>query len=334
MVLPRNALKDTGRNPTAWACAAALGAAWLAPAPVFAQGSWEIGYSFPAPTSQTNGLTWDGEALWHTNDRDPIIYRINPDGGAVLGEIGTQVPDQGDLEFAGGAMWVVSENDHYIHKVDPSTGKTLDSIKVLGIPESPPGSRFPIQMEGLTFDGRNIWVDGGTNYIIRIDLVKRTQHMYIMPLEMGYLDGMTWAFDHLWVVTNNATIYELDPCSMGILDRFDAPAHVGGGPEGFAFDGENLWFADNDRDQIYKIILKDKILTKRAASRDGAASVSRRACNEGILLEQPTVAARRPSSSQSGRARTAGTARAIWTAPDGSRDALGRRPLPSHPAAD
>lgn len=245
-------------------------------------GSWEIGYSFEAPTRRTNGLTWDGRALVHTHDDSPIIYRINPDGGAVLGEVGTQVPEQGDLEFAGGFLFVVSENDHFIHKVDPASGKTLERIKVAGIPESPEGTRNPIQMEGLTWDGRNIWVDGGTNYIIRIDPAKKTQHMYVMPFEMGYLDGMTWAFDHLWIVTNNATIYELDPCTMGVLDRFDAPANMGAGPEGFAFDGENLWFADNELDQIYKIILKDKIQTKRAAS----------GCNEGIKLDWPAVPSR------------------------------------------
>lgn len=261
------------------------------PVAVNAQGgSWEIGYSFEAPSRQTNGLTWDGQALVHTNDYSPIIYRIDPNGGAVIGTIGTQVPEQGDLESAGGFYWVVSENDHYIHKVDPSSGKTLDTIKVWGIPESPPGSRNPIQMEGLTFDGRNIWVDGGTNYIIRIDPVKKTQHMYVMPFEMGYLDGMTWAFDHLWIVTNNATIYELDPCTMGVLDRFDAPANVGAGPEGFAFDGENLWFADNELDQIYKIILKDKILTKRAAP-----AAQKTACNEGELLKPPVPVSAAPS---------------------------------------
>lgn len=333
MVPTQNPKHHMSRAPSVWACATALGVAGLVPVPGSAQGgSWEIGYTFEAPTSQTNGLTWDGQALWHTNDREPIVYRINPDGGAVLGTVGTGVPDQGDLEFAGGFMWIVSELEHYIHKVDPRSGKTLDSIKVLGIPDNRPGIRR-VELEGLTFDGRNIWVDGGTNYIIRIDPVRRTQHMYRMPFEMGYLDGLTWAFDHLWVVTNNATIYELDPCSMGVLDRFDAPANVGSGPEGFAFDGESLWFADNERDQIYKIILKDKILTKRSASRAGAAAASG-ACDEGILLEAPSVDLRRSTPSRKGRGGLVGASGLGWRAPGGSRDALGRRPVLSPSEAD
>lgn len=334
MVPPRNSPKDLSRIPAAWAYAAALGVAGLVAHPAQAQGgSWEIGYSFPAPSSQTNGLTWDGQALWHTNESQPIIYRINPDGGGVLGTVGSGIPDQGDLEFAGGFMWIVSEIDHFIHKVDPRSGKTVDSIKVMGIPENRPGSRR-WEMEGLTFDGRNIWVDGGTSYIIRIDPIRMTQHMYMMPSEMGYLDGMTWAFDHLWVVTNNATIYELDPCTMGVLDRFDAPANVGVGPEGFAFDGENLWFADKELDMIYKIILKDKILTKRTASRAAANDASRGGCNEGILLESPTVAVSRPSHPITGRSGLPGSAGLPWISPDGTRDALGRIPFPSLPAAD
>jgi hypothetical protein len=265
-----------------------LACLWLSSAKSQA-GSWEIGYSFDAPTSRTNGLTWDGRALWHTNDLSPIIYQINPLGGDILGTISTTIADQGDLEFGGNALWVVSENDHYLHKMDPSSGKTLDSI-LIGLP---PGNlrrdgTNSIQMEGCTWDGRNVWVDGGSNRIIRIDAVTHRQFLYIMPSDMGYLDGMTWAFDHLWVVTNNAVIYELDPCSMGILDSFEAPATVSAGPEGFAFDGENLWFADNELDKIYKIILKFRIATKRAADKTESPNAlsKQSACNQGEELTE------------------------------------------------
>ncbi len=254
----------------------------LNPATVSA-GSWEIGDSFFAPSSQTNGLTFDGNYLQHTNDFQPIIYKIDPFSGLVVSQEATKVPDQGDLEYADGFLYVCSENRHILYKVNMATGATVDTIQVHGIPigRVSPNRRDSIQMEGVTFDGFNVWVDGGTNIIIRVDLSTKKSYRYIMPLEMGYLDGMTWAFDHLWVVTNNATIYELDPCTMGILDRFDAPANVGGGPEGFAFDGENLWFADNELDKIYKIILKDKLLTKRAAT-SGAARTS--GCDKGELM--------------------------------------------------
>jgi hypothetical protein len=252
-------------------------------------GSWEIGYSFDAPTKNTNGLTWDGRALWHTNDHQPIIYQLSPLDGSILGTIPTSIADQGDLEFGGNFLWVNSENDHYLHKINPSTGKTIDSI-LIGLP---PGTlrrdgTNSIQVEGCTWDGRNVWVDGGSNRIIRVDATTHRQFLYIMPSEMGYLDGMTWAFDHLWVVTNNAVIYELDPCSMGILDSFDAPANVSAGPEGFAFDGENLWFADTQLDKIYKIILKFRIATKQAAHKTNnpEALPKRSACNQGTEITE------------------------------------------------
>jgi streptogramin lyase len=298
--------------------AVAVASAILFPANVVA-GSWEVGYSFPAPTGNTNGLTYDGRYLWHTNDEDPIIYKINPFGGTVVGTLEDRLQDQGDLEFGGKFLWIVSENDHNIHKVDPATGKTLDTIHVEGIP---PGNQRrngqnDIQLEGITFDGRELWVDGGTNRIIRIDPVTREQRMYEMSFDMGYLDGMTWAFDHLWIVTNNATIYEIDPCSMGILDKFDAPAAGGHGPEGFAFDGENLWFADNGIDMIYKIILKFRIMTKRsAAPKTSAASATTAAqgCNQGILLNIP-VPLRPGSESGSVGEGAAGTARKAFSTP-------------------
>jgi glutamine cyclotransferase len=256
-------------------------------------GSWEVGYSFPAPSRQTNGLAFDGRYLWHSNDSEPLLYQINPVGGGVVATTPTFVPDQGDLAYVGGAVWAVSENAHFIYQLDPKSGKTLDSIFINGIPYGPNrrNSRDSVQLEGLTSDGRYLWVDGGTNLIVKVDPLSRKQWMFEMPLEMGYLDGLTWAFEHLWVVTNNATIYEIDPCTMGIIDEFGAPARISGGPEGFAFDGENLWFADNDLDQIYKIILRDKLITylgpgtgpwafpffKTAATQDGT-------CREGILV--------------------------------------------------
>lgn len=267
--------------PSCWVVLFA-GFCLFSPATVMA-GSWEIGDSFFAPSSQTNGLTFDGNYLWHTNDFQPILYKIDPFTGLVVSQEATKVPDQGDLEYSDGFLYICSENRHILYKVNMATGATVDTIQVHGIPigRAGPNRRDSIQMEGVTFDGFNVWVDGGTNIIIRVDLSTKKSYRYIMPLEMGYLDGMTWAFDHLWVVTNNATIYELDPCTMGILDRFDAPANVGGGPEGFAFDGENLWFADNELDKIYKIILKDKLLTKRAAT-SGAARAS--GCDKGELM--------------------------------------------------
>jgi streptogramin lyase len=295
-------------------------------------GSWEIGDSFPAPSSQTNGLTWDGQALWHTNDNNPIVYRIDPNTGKVLGTVESQIYDQGDMEFAGNSLWIVSEDDHFVKRIDPKSGATVDSIKVLGMPENPPGrNRFPLyQLEGCTFDGRNLWLDGNHSTIIRIDVKTRTEHMYTMPYDMGYLDGMTWAFDHLWIVTNNATIYEIDPCSMGILDKFGAPANVSAGPEGFAFDGENLWFADNDRDEIYKIILKDKLLTKRAAGAM-AKSAAALACNEGTLLEPASPVPLAGLGEENGIAGRIGVSPVpVWRAGKrGFSDALGRaRPYP------
>lgn len=293
-------------------------------------GSWEIGDAFPAPSSQTNGLTWDGQALWHTNDYDSLVYRIDPNTGKVLGTTDTHIYDQGDMEFAGGSLWIVSEDDHYVKRIDPKSGGTVDSIKVLGIPENPPGrSRFPLyQLEGVTYDGRNLWVDGNHSTLIKIDLKTRAQRMYAMPYDMGYIDGMAWAFDHLWIVTNNAIIFEIDPCSLGILDQFDAPANVSAGPEGFAFDGENLWFADNDRDEIYKIVLKDRLLTKRSA---GAAplpkaGVAQGACNEGTLLEALPAFLPARSGWRNHGARLYGSPVPAWR--DGARgavDGLGRR---------
>lgn len=319
-------------------------------------GSWEVGYSFPAPSRQTNGLTFDGRYLWHSNDNEPLLYQINPVGGGVVATLPTFVPDQGDLAFAGGAVWAVSENLHYIHKIDPKSGKTLDSIFVLGVPigSNRPGSRDSVQIEGLTSDGRYLWVDGGSNLLLKVDPVSRKQWMYEMPPEMGYLDGLTWAFDHLWVVTNNATIYELDPCTLGILDEFGAPARISGGPEGFAFDGENLWFADNDMDQIYKIILRDKLITLISNGDPGlfkAGEAQDGPCREGTLVtsapktfpqedEEPVAlnprrVVVRPESRKASRAG--------WRFEGGHAvaDALGRRfrgsraPLvPPHPAPE
>jgi streptogramin lyase len=219
--------------------------------------------SFPAPTSQTNGLAWDGQYLWHSNERQPIMYKIDPTNGEVVGSITTKVPNQGDITWLDGSIWVNSEDEHAIYRIDPNNGSTIKRW-FLDVGDFR-------QMEGMATDGRFLWANGGGEHVFQIDPVsEKIIHRYTAFFG-GYADGFAYAWGSLFMSTNSTQILEIDPCSGGIHDFFNAPSGTGFGPEGMTFDGENLWYADNTEDIIYKIRLVDDFLVKRAAIHGAAA---------------------------------------------------------------
>jgi len=217
---------------------------------------WEVVAEFRAPTSTTNGLAWDGTHLWAADDLTPRFYKLNPETGSILKTIvlkGSQVLDPGDITWLHGALWVIEENAHTLVKVNPNNGVVLDVIRLNGLPSG--------QIEGLATDGKYLWVCGAGHYVVKVNPKTRQQVTEFTVKGMGRnegMDGLTWAWGHLFTVTNGTqNIIEIHPVSGQELSVFKAPAGKNWGPEGLAFDGEYLWYADLTTRRIYKILLKD-----------------------------------------------------------------------------
>ena len=121
----------------------------------------------PHGTDATNGVVWDGTALWQTAFfRD--ILRVDPVTGAEIGSI----PSPGeswarDMAWVQGELWVVDSNGDAldaIYRLDPADGTVLGSFQPTG------GTLF--FMYGLAHDGSSFWLsDTDTFKIHRLEVV-------------------------------------------------------------------------------------------------------------------------------------------------------------------
>lgn len=221
---------------------------------------WEVIKSFPSPTSMPKGLAWDGARLWYGESYPPgYICCINPgDGKCITEPIYANIDNPGDLTWHKGYLWIVDEDNHRLYKLDPATGAHLDSLHISDCPTS-----AKCQNEGLESDGEYLWVDGYSDYLFQIDPETHAVVTHYKKSWMGYADGIAYAWGHLFIVTNEYGIKEVDPCTGNLLETFDAPAGTGTwGPSALTFDGEYLWFGDQTSKRIYQIRLVDDYNTK------------------------------------------------------------------------
>jgi len=83
--------------------------------------------SFDTDSSATNarpfGIAWDGVALWVSDHEEDMIYRINPDDGAILTSFSTasfSIPSTNpkDLAWDGEFLWLTDQSSQTIYKID------------------------------------------------------------------------------------------------------------------------------------------------------------------------------------------------------------------------
>ena len=243
---------------------ALLVALWALPA--LAGETWKTDMVWPSPAMRATGIAWDGRYLWHGESGGPgTLYKTDPKTGRVLSSVQTQMSDPGDIEWLNGAIWATEENringDHWVVKIDPRSGATLQKVKVVT-----PDNVSDGQCEAVATDGNLLYVSWHGRWIIKIDpatgeTVDKMEVGWANPDLTGnayYLDGLAWAFGHLFAVTNTPlAIVELDPRTGRKLAEFKAPAGEGWGPEGLATDGTSLYYAENTTNRYYRITLID-----------------------------------------------------------------------------
>ena len=232
---------------------------------VYSQGSWIVKKSFAAPSTETNGLAWDGEHLWHSYNYSPgYIYEIDTGSGRVLKKITTNINNPGDLTWLKGFLWVVDEGDWRLYKVDPADGKILDFIEVGWDIPGHDTIMTNGEVEGVESDGTCLWADWSGTYFFQMDPDTKKTVWWYKKTWSGYADGMTFAYNDIYCVTNEFGIIQLDPCTGAKIYTYVEPSGQGTwGPEGMTFDGQYWWYADNDQDIIYQIELTDDYQTKR-----------------------------------------------------------------------
>ena len=121
-----------------------------------------------------------------------------------------------------------------------------------------PGSRA----EGIAWDGTSLWVSDNSGVIFKVDPAGKVLDSVRSPDVTP--QGLTWDGSSLWVfTTNRSVIYQIqiDGGHPRTVSSFRSPAQILGGgiTQDMAWDGENLWYANQFK--VYKLDRLGNVLT-------------------------------------------------------------------------
>lgn len=116
--------------------------------------------------------------------------------------------------------------------------------------------------EGITWDGRSLWVSDHSGVIFKVDPTGKVLDSFQSPDVTP--QGMAWDGHCLWIfTTNRSLIYQVRKGgdAVEILQPFRSPAQVLGGgiTQDMAWDGRHLWYANQFK--VYQLDTAGKVLS-------------------------------------------------------------------------
>ena len=202
---------------------------------------------FAAP-GRPEGLTWDGQSLW-VSDNGGSIFKLGTTGDVLGNFSAPEVTPQG-ITWDGSAFWLFTTNQFFIYqfRVSGDQTTTIQSFRsqaaVIGGGLSQDlawdgsnlwhANRFNIfrmtpegvlvntlsrskDVDGLDWDGSRLWL-GENNFpnfaaIIAIDTTGRTLGTFVSPV--FEIEALAWGAPYLWALGTDTlagteTIYQLD----------------------------------------------------------------------------------------------------------------------------
>ena len=205
--------------------------------------------SYTSPTIDPAGLTFDGSVLWMSGDDDsgtdyqPMLYRIDPETGALISKITPPV----EVSYAGGLAWtgtyLVVLDGVDLHYID-NAGNHVSSFT------APTG----VWDDNLAFDGTNFWISNGFDTVHEIDNAGNEISSFIMG-GSDWANGLTWDGSHLWVAgAYNSVINKVDTSGnlQGSIDLALDFTWL----QDLAYDGTYLWIAEDFDDKLYKLSIE------------------------------------------------------------------------------
>lgn len=136
--------------------------------------------------------------------------------------------------------------------VSTTVTETPSTRLVIGVPY-----KFPApgqEAEGITADGRNLWVTDNSGAIFQVEpsgnLIATFSAPEVTP------EGITWDGSSFWVFTSNQSFiyhFQIIGAETKTLGSFLSPARVLGGDitQDLSWDGMNLWYANQY--QVYEL---------------------------------------------------------------------------------
>ncbi len=180
-------------------------------------------------------VAFDGDNIWSANYEDGTVTKLRASDGENLGTfpVGAN-PDV--VAFDGANIWVGNYGDG-VTKLRARDGKNLGNFAT---------GKGPF---GLAFDGNNIWV--GNSYDGTVTKLRASDGKNLGTFNIGGANALAFDGTYVWVTGGNTvTRLKQDGASAGTFK-------VGSKPTGIAFDGANMWVANNSGASVTKLRAKD-----------------------------------------------------------------------------
>ena len=135
--------------------------------------------------------------------------------------------------------------------VDPSAAEPAPLDPAAGSRQIPILRRFPAPGRhpgGIAWDGSWLWTSDNSGNIFRLDTAGKTGGVYASPEVTP--EGLVWDGSSFWIFTTNYSHIFQFRLEQGrtkamVISDFKSPNRIiGGTSDDLAWDGENLWYAD------------------------------------------------------------------------------------------
>lgn len=218
--------------------------------------SYNIVVTFPTPGPSPQGLAWDGENLWITDDSTNLIYKIEPSTGRTLMVFPSPSSKPQGLTWDGNNLILSENQNRKIYKLKNSGNELFEIISSINAPVFSSHKSFNGQIGGVAWDGKYLWSSyfaGWSSKIVKID----PNNGNIDDSFFCYADYIVFDGRYLWNVAKGGR-------HKGVISKREIQTNKrlafiltpGYDPAGLAFDGTYFWHADRVEKLIYKILIE------------------------------------------------------------------------------
>lgn len=169
-----------------------------------------------------NGVAFDGANVWVANYNSNSVTELRASDGLTLGTFAVGTGPEG-IAFDGANIWVVNNVNNNVTKLRASDGSTLGTFAVGSGPQR------------VAFDGANIWVTNALSN--NVTKLRASDGSTLGTFAVG-TNPVGVAFDgaNIWVANSSNTVTELRASDGSTLGSFPVA-----GPNEVVFDGINIW---------------------------------------------------------------------------------------------
>ncbi|MBL7915418.1 MAG: T9SS type A sorting domain-containing protein [Bacteroidia bacterium] len=180
-------------------------------------------FSYYVPGASSNGLAWDGTAMYTRSVFSDSIHLNDPSNGNLITTIhapsanGNQI--SGDLEYDGVNLWSIQEQLGTLFKMNPSTGQVINQYS---LPNNNNSNPTDPNNWGIAFQDGYLWHSEygtgiQTTYMHKIDtangMVVDSFLLQHAILPMKFIDGNLWG-----VAFDTPFIYKIDLSQKTVTD--------------------------------------------------------------------------------------------------------------------